>query len=648
MTPGRTATVGTYNQRMHRVLLALVLLILPALGQVHAAATGGRDLNHNRRLDPYEDARQPVAARVADLLSQMTLEEKIGTLLHGSAASADGGYDLAAVEERITGRHITSFVTRLDLPPREFARQNNLLQQIAARTRLGIPVTISSDPRHHFQAVHGASHAAGQFSQWPEALGLAAIGDAQTVRRFADIVRREYRAVGIQMALFPQADLATEPRWPRQAGTFGADAALASRLSGAYVEGLQGGRDGVRRDGVAAIIKHWVGYAATPQGFDGHNHYGREAFLDAQSITLHERAFEDALRVGVAGVMPAFPVVRGVIQDGVPLEPVAPAFNRQLLHDRLRVKHGFEGMLLSDWAVTNDCPERCRAPTADAPQTPPFIATPWGLEEASRAERAARALNAGIDQLGGLEDPAPLREAIASGLVPLERIDEAAARVLALKFQLGLFDGAEVDPAVAAQLVGRAAWRRLGERAQADAQVLLQNRDDLLPLRAPTRVWLHGIDPGVARSAGLIVVTDAAQADVALLRLQAPFERLHPHHFFGAMQNEGRLDFRAGDAGFDALLALPPDLPAALAIDMDRPAILTNLRERADAMLALFGASDAALLEVLTGRTPPRGRLPLNLPSSMQAVEAQDPALPDDDVAPLFARGHRADLAPWR
>ncbi len=114
------------------------------------------------------------------------------------------------------------------------------------------------------------------------------------------------------------------------------------------------------------------------------------------------------------------------------------------------------------------------------------------------------------------------------------------------------------------------------------------------------------------------------------------------------MQNEGRLDFRPGDAGFDALMALPPDLPAVVAVDMDRPAILTNLQDRAAGLLALFGASDAALLDVVTGRTPPRGRLPLNLPSSMRAVEAQDPALPDDDAAPLYRRGHRGDLAPWR
>lgn len=635
-------------------LIAVVLLLLAA--QVHGATPGWRDLNDNRRMDPYEDARAPLATRVADLLAQMTLEEKLGSLLHASAPNAPGpagapaaGYDLAALEERIGSRHITSFVTRLDAPPREFAQQNNALQQIAARTRLGIPVTISSDPRHHFQAVSGASHAAGAFTQWPEPLGLAAIGDVATVRRFADVVRREYRAVGIHMALFPQADLATEPRWPRLSGTFGADPELVSSLAGAYVEGLQQGRTGVRRDGVAAIVKHWVGYGAAPQGYDAHNYYGREVVLDDAGLALHERAFADALRFRAAGVMPAYPVIRGATQDGVALEPVAPAFNAPLLQQRLRARHGFSGLLLSDWAIINDCTGRCRTPTAAAPQTAPFIATPWGMENASRAERAARALNAGIDQLGGLDDPAPLRAAVASGSLPMERIDEAVARVMTLKFQLGLFDDPMVEAARATHAVGQAASWRLADRAQRDAQVLLQNRDGVLPLRrAGTRVWLHGIAANAARSAGLTVVTDPAQADVALLRMAAPFERLHPHHFFGAIQNEGRLDFRPGDAGFDALRALPPELAAVVAVDMDRPAILTNLQQRAAGLLALFGASDAALLDVVTGKDRPRGRLPLNLPSSMQAVEAQDAALPDDDVAPLFARGHRADLARWR
>lgn len=191
----------------------------------------------------------------------------------------------------------------------------------------------------------------------------------------------------------------------------------------------------------------------------------------------------------------------------------------------------------------------------------------------------------------------------------------------------------------AAQSVGTREDQAAAARAQRDAQVLLQNRGALLPLTPGRRVWLIGVSAAAARAAGLEVVDRPALADVAVIRAGTPFEVLHPHHFFGRMQHEGRLDFRAGDPAFDQLMALPPGLPVVFAVDMDRPAILSAVAPRADALLALFGASDAALLDVATGKAVPRGRLPFNLPRSMEAVVAQDPAAADDDANPLFRRG---------
>lgn len=104
---------------------------------------------------------------------------------------------------------------------------------------------------------------------------MAAIGSRRLVRRFANIARQEYLAVGIREALSPQADLATEPRWPRINGTFGEDAWLARRLVRAYVEGFQGGRRGVGRDSVASVVKHWTAYGASENGFDQHNAYAK-------------------------------------------------------------------------------------------------------------------------------------------------------------------------------------------------------------------------------------------------------------------------------------------------------------------------------------------------------------------------------------
>ena len=112
------------------------------------------------------------------------------------------------------------------------------MQRFAEKTRLGIPLTIASDPRNHFSAAFFAM-SAKSFSKWPEPLGLAAIGDDKEMEEFANISRQEYIAVGIRQALHPQVDLATEPRWPRISGTFGEDAALSSRLGVAYIKGYQ-------------------------------------------------------------------------------------------------------------------------------------------------------------------------------------------------------------------------------------------------------------------------------------------------------------------------------------------------------------------------------------------------------------------------
>ena len=199
-----------------------------------------RDLNRSGSVDPYEDWRLPVGQRVADLVARMTLEEKTGTMMHGTAPAPTGGpgsglgtgaaYDLAAAQAIVLSSNVTSLITRLSGSPRWLAEQNNALQEIAERSRLGVPLTISTDPRHHFQQTLGASAAAGAFSQWPETLGLAALRDPALVRRFGEVARREYRAVGIHEALSPQADLATEPRWPRINGTFGEDPDLARDL----------------------------------------------------------------------------------------------------------------------------------------------------------------------------------------------------------------------------------------------------------------------------------------------------------------------------------------------------------------------------------------------------------------------------------
>lgn len=604
-----------------------------------------RDLDRDGRLARYEDWRLPPEIRAKDILARMTLEEKAGTMMHSTLAGvgsiigdSTGGYDFQSVAREIEQLAITSFITRLPVSPREMALQNNQVQEIAERSRLGIPVTISTDPRHHFQYVLGAASATVGVSQWPELLGFGALRDAALVQRFADIARRDYRAMGIHMALSPQADLFTEPRWSRGAGTFGADPAIARTLVGAYVQGFQGGAVGPTSDGVLTVVKHWVGYGAAPEGWDGHNHYGRFSNVDSQSLPLHIEPFLGAFDNAVAGVMPTYNILQGAVVNGKPVEQVGAGFSRQLLTELLRENYGFRGFILSDWGITRDCPEACSDPKEMQP--PSMIAMPWGVETMSPLERYAKGIEAGLDQFGGVNEAAMIVEAVRRGLVNEKRIDESVERILVTKFQLGLFDNPFVDPDAAERLVGSSPDRMEALRAQAQSQVLLKNSASLLPLAPGTKVWLHSVDPAHAVAAGLVVVEQPDEADVAVVRTSTPFERPHPNHFFGSRQNEGRLDYRPGDADFDRVAGLHGKVPVIVAAFADRPPIMTLLEPMATAILLNFGVSDEALFAVITGKEVARGCLPFELPSTGQAVAEQDPALPDDSDRPLFAAGN--------
>src|SRR3984957_9616693 len=441
---------------------------------IHKDGLTFRDLTRDGVLEPYEDWRLSSAIRATDLLSRMTLAEKAGAMMHGTPPTTQSDdYDLGAIKPLILQSGVTAFITRLSEPAAELAQANNELQAIAERGRLGIPLLISTDPRSHFDTVAGASVAANGFAQWPGTLGLASIGDADLVRHFADTARQEYRSVGIHMALSPQADLATEPRWPRINGTFGEDPELVGRMVQAYVTGFQHGAQGVATDGVATIVKHWVGYGAAANGFDGHNYYGRFAKFGSGHFEDHVRPFDAAFQVGVAGVMPTYDVLLGVSLEGAPLEPVGANFNRQLLTDLLRQKHGFTGLILSDWAITRDCDPSCM--TGVPAQTRTDIGMPWGVEKLSRLERYAKAVNAGIDQFGGVTDTDILVAAVKSGLVSEARLDASVLRVLELKFRLGLFENPFVVPNRTTAVVGAPAFRRAALAAQRRSLVLLQN-----------------------------------------------------------------------------------------------------------------------------------------------------------------------------
>ncbi|MBU4464623.1 MAG: glycoside hydrolase family 3 C-terminal domain-containing protein, partial [Actinobacteria bacterium] len=507
------------------------------------------------------------------------------------------------------------------------ARWHNALQELAASTRLGIPVTISTDPRHAFSDNPGAAILAGPFSQWPEPLGLAATRDADLVQRFADIARREYTAVGIRVALHPQIDLATEPRWARALQTFGEDPGLTSELGAAYIRGFQGETFGA--GSVSTMTKHFPGGGPQKDGEDPHFAYGREQVYPGDRFELHLQPFAAAFAAGGRQIMPYYGMPVGTEH-----EEVGFGFNKSVLTGLLRERFGFDGIVCTDWGLVNDSEIMGQ----------PFPARAWGVEHLTPAERMAKILDAGADQFGGEKDTALLIELVESGTVTEERLDVSARRLLREKFELGLFENPYVDAEAADVIVGSEEFRAAGDAAQRASITVLSNTasdagSPALPFARGARLYVEGIDAAAAAVYGE-VVESPGEADLAILRISAPYEQRAT--FFENFFHAGSLEFPAEVlAHIDEIASA---VPTVVDVFLDRPAILEPLAEAAAAVVANWGASAEALLDVLSGAAPAQGRLPFDIPRSMAAVEASRPDVPFDTRDPLFRFGHGLTL----
>jgi beta-glucosidase len=589
-----------------------------------------RDLNKNGRMDPYEDSRRPVEERIDDLLSQMTLEEKAGLMFHtfipvthdGSLLEGQGPFGLYSTSEMVASKLINHLNVVGITNPRLMAEWHNRLQQMAENTRLGIPVTISSDPRHNFNDNIVNMKSEG-FSKWPDPLGLAAIGDPILVEEFGDIARQEYLAVGIRVALHPMADLATEPRWARINGTFGEDAELSARLTAAYIRGFQGRTVGPQS--VACMTKHFPGGGPQKDGEDPHFPYGREQIYPGGNFDYHLLPFEAAFEAGTSQIMPYYgmPV-------GTSFEEVGFGFNKDIIDGLLRKKYKFDGIVCTDWGLLNN----------EEIAGKPFPARAWGVEYMSVLERARKALEAGVDQFGGEACPQVIVELVQSGKISGIRIDESIRRILRDKFRLGLFDNPFVNPDSAEMASDNPAFLAAGELAQRKSIVLLKNgmigNGNALPARKGSKIYIENIAPEIAGAYGQ-VVDHIGSADLAILRIKAPYQP-REGNLLEQLFHSGDLDFKEPE--LSRLLAILSKVPTIVDIYLDRPAVIPEIAEHAAGLTASFGASDAAVLDVIFGQFIPSGKLPFELPSSMDAVRQQKEDMPYDSSDPLFPFGH--------
>jgi len=594
-----------------------------------------RDLNKNGKLDIYEDERQPIEKRIQDLLKQMTLEEKAGMMFYSPIrVNKDGTIEeqpardfLASISpigtNEINKHHISHFNLFAVPEPDTLAIWYNRMQQYEEKTRLGIPLTIASDPRNQSGAGIFAM-SAKTFSLWPDPLGMAAIGNEKSMEQFADISRREYLAVGIRQGLHPQVDLATEPRWPRIAGTFGEDAELSSRMTTAYINGYQGKKVGP--NSVAMMTKHFPGGGPQKDGLDPHFSFQKGQVYPGNNFNYHLIPFEAAIKAGTAAIMPYY----GVPMGQANIEEVGFSYNKAIITGLLRNKYHYDGVVCTDWGLVSDT----KLGTIN------FVARAWGVENLNTEQRVQRIIEAGVDQLGGENLQEVIVQLVKDGKVSMRRIDTSVVRLLRLKFQLGLFDNPFVDEKKAADIVGNPTFMKAGEDAQRRSFTLLKNEAHILPLAVnKLKIYIKNIDPKIA-AAYATIVDDPRQADIAIIRLQTPNYSIPEAkgNMIASMFHFGDLDFKGQQ--LEDILTLEKTVPTIVDIYLDRPAVIPEISQHAKALFGSYGSNDAAFLDVVFGKYKPEGHLPVELPSSMEAVRNQKEDVPYDTKDPLYKFGY--------
>jgi beta-glucosidase len=598
----------------------------------NSATPAYRDLNKNGKMDVYEDSSQPIPRRVDDLLHQMTLEEKAGMLfINGARVNDDGSIEdkpakglfaFAPNARNLVNQKKMNHFNLWAIPsPAALAKWYNKMQHyVQDSTRLGIPITIASDPRNHFTNNAFAMSANG-FSQWCEPLGLGAIGDTNLTREFANTSRKEYLAVGIRESLHPQIDLATEPRWPRIAGTFGEDASLTARMARAYILGYQG--DHLDSNSVATMTKHFPGGGPQKEGLDPHFPFQKGQVYPGHNFKYHLIPFEAAFAAHTAAIMPYYGVPMGQTSENVGF-----SFNKDIITGLLRNTYHFDGVVCTDWGLVTDAQVMGTAWPARA----------WGVESLSAEDRVKKILDAGVDQFGGENCPELVLQLVKEGKITESRIDSSVRRLLTQKFELGLFDNPFVDESNVSRVLGNPEYQAAGVASQRRAMTLLKNQDKVLPLTpGKLRIYVRNIDPKVAAQYGT-VVDDPKKADIAILRLNTPYVPVNSPIKMAQLFHHGDLDFKGKQK--DSILQLLQTVPTVVDIYLDRPAVIPEISARAKGLLADFGASDAAIMDVIFGKDKPGGHLPIELPSSMDAVRAQKEDLPHDSKNPLYKFGY--------
>ncbi|MEY3921508.1 MAG: hypothetical protein RL634_1269 [Bacteroidota bacterium] len=605
-----------------------------------------KDLNKNGKLDAYEDWRLPYNERAKDLLSKMSVEEKVGFMLISttrmqndwsfegpkSKAPIESGFNeddavqsmnmftrkplpvpmmmSAGTTKGVTQFHLRHFILRANVSARMMAEWANNLQALCEKDGLGIPAIIASNPRNHItkDASIGLSVGATTFSTWPGELGLSATRDLKLIRTFAETARLEWAAVGLRKGYMYMADLSTEPRWQRVEGTFGENAEWVAKMMHEIVIGFQGTK--LSSTSVALTTKHFPGGGAGVGGQDPHFDWGKFEHFPGKMFQNNLIPFKAAIKAGTSAIMPYY---------SVPLdtkyEKIAYAYNKPVITGLLRDSLGFQGIINSD--------------------TGPIEMMPWGAETLTIQERYKRTLEAGVNLYSGTADPTKLLETVTSGMVDIKLVDNSVYRLLMEKFELGLFENPYVDVDYASKIVGSSALQEKADLAMRKSIVLLRNENNFLPIATKTKVYFESyfqnrgeksasnVIDGLKISSNVQLVTSPEEADIILVWITPGSKSL-----FEANGSPLFLSLSKNGVDINYINQLTAKKPTILAVNYTNPWVIDEIyneqsKGNIKAVIATFGTKPEALLDIVTGKFNPTGKMPFTTPISEEQAQKQ-------------------------
>ncbi|MBR1812226.1 MAG: glycoside hydrolase family 3 C-terminal domain-containing protein [Lachnospiraceae bacterium] len=696
-----------------------------------------KDLDKDGELDLYEDWRLDVETRAADLASKLDAETIMPLMLHGDLSNVEADSSDAGIRGKdfkfsdLVKSGMRSALNRGvgSIDARIFAKWINNVQALAEELPMGIPVNISANPS----------------LQYSEALALAATFDPELVKESFAEYAKMYRAIGVTTLLGPQADMSSEPRWNRIPGTFGEDPALIRDMINASVSGLQStfdeeGNDlGWGKDSVIAMIKHFPGDGTGESGRESHSESGKYAVYPGDGFEISLIPFIDgglnldSKTEQSAAVMTSYSIAYSEDEEYGDL--VGTAFSQYKL-DILRNRFNYDGLICSDWFILDDY-------VAGSGK----LATPWGMEDKTTAERFAAAIEAGLDQVGGVNE-APLMETYAILVddlgeeAALARVQDSARRILKPLFAIGLFENPYVEADAAREIVGGRKFDTTKAEVQANSVVMLKNKDNTIQEKATNEKLTVYIPMkftpagrGTVASWGLpvnektaskyfTIVTDTvgepsgengtfttndiirasaedvAACDMALLIVSQPinegaestgfghdyytgeyfpislqygeyvadgdnvrYESISgnltesevgsPYGAITTLTKEDRSYFGATarvtngyelDLIKNTVANMKEDAKVIVAVNATYPMIFAEFEEDVDAILMGFSIDATNFIPVVMGEVEPSGLLPIQMPASMDAVEAQLEDIPRDAECYVDSEGHTYDF----